>query len=118
MQTELKRMLTGRTFLAAWAIACISLFLGQTYPDLKKVLDCGTFIQLLEASLKSRFVSFTLPVAAILTEEEEQIYLPLFQAQMLCTQNGIPMKVSKVLLKIKGKENLEKARELFEGNLS
>ena len=43
MQTELKRMLTGRTFLAAWAIACISLFLGQTYPDLKKVLDCGTF---------------------------------------------------------------------------
>ena len=57
-------------------------------------------------------------VAAILTEEEEQIYLPLFQAQMLCTKNGIPMKVSKVLLKIKGKENLEKARELFEGNLS
>lgn len=66
MQTELKRMLTGRTFLAAWAIACISLFLGQTYPDLKKVLDCGTFIQLLEASLKSRFVSFALPVAAVL----------------------------------------------------
>ena len=66
MHTELKRMLTGRTFLAAWAIACISLALGQNYPDMKKALECGTFIQLLEVSLKSRTVAFTLPVASIL----------------------------------------------------
>lgn len=66
MQTELKRMFTGRATLAAWAIACISLALGQTYPDMKKALECGTFIQLLETSLKSRTVAFTLPVAAVL----------------------------------------------------
>lgn len=57
-------------------------------------------------------------VSAILSEEDEQIYLPLSQAQMLCSKKGIQMNVTKVLLKIKGKENLEKARELFEGNLS
>ena len=53
-------------------------------------------------------------VAAILPEEGEQIYLPLSQAQVLCSKTGMQMNVTKILLKIKGKENLEKARELFE----
>ena len=52
-------------------------------------------------------------VAAILTEED-QIYLPLSQAQALFSKTGTQRNVTKILLKIKGKENLEKARELFE----
>ncbi len=39
---------------------------GQTYPSLKKALTCGTFISILEGSLKSQVVSFAIPVAAVL----------------------------------------------------
>lgn len=98
----------------------------------EKYLEEGTKLEITysienaENTLSVDEASYVLPqnvflpctVAAILTEEEEQIYLPLSQAQMLCSKNGIPMNVSKVLMKIKGKENLEKARELFEETLS
>lgn len=53
MRVETKRMLFGRSFLAAWLIACFSIAAGQTYPSLKKALTCGTFISLLDGSLKS-----------------------------------------------------------------
>lgn len=52
-------------------------------------------------------------VAAILPEED-RIYLSLSQAQALCSKTGTQVNVPKILLKIKGKENMEKARELFE----
>lgn len=52
MRVETKRMLFGRSFLAAWLIACFSIAAGQTYPSLKKALTCGTFISLLDGSLK------------------------------------------------------------------
>ena len=48
MRVETKRMLLGRSFLAAWLIACFSIAAGQTYPSLKKALTCGTFISLLD----------------------------------------------------------------------
>ena len=66
MSGEMKRMLTSKSFLAAWLIACVSLGLGQTYPSLKKSLPCGTFISLLDSSIKGQIVSFALPVAAVL----------------------------------------------------
>ncbi len=43
-----------------------SIAAGQTYPSLKKALTCGTFISLLDGSLKSQMVSFAIPVAAVL----------------------------------------------------
>ena len=66
MWGETKRMCFNKNFLAAWLIACISIAIGQTYPSLKKALTCGTFISILEGSLKSQAVSFALPVAAVL----------------------------------------------------
>ena len=66
MWGETKRMFFNKNFLAAWLIACISIAIGQTYPSLKKALTCGTFISILEGSLKSQAVSFAIPVAAVL----------------------------------------------------
>ena len=66
MWGETKRMFFNKNFLAAWLIACISIAIGQTYPSLKKALACGTFISILEGSLKSQAVSFAIPVAAVL----------------------------------------------------
>ena len=66
MSGEMKRMLTSRSFQAAWLIACAALLLGQTYPSLKKPLTCGTFISLLDGSIKGQIVSFALPIAAVL----------------------------------------------------
>ena len=53
-------------------------------------------------------------VAATLPGEDDQIYIPLSQARALCSEIGTPLTVTKVLLKIKGKDNLESARMLFE----
>lgn len=66
MYEETKRMLTGKNFLAAWLTACISLVIGATYPSLKKALECGTFLTLLESALKSQAVTFALPFASVL----------------------------------------------------
>lgn len=63
MTGEMKRMLTGKSFLAAWLIACLSLAAGASYPNLKKVLECGTFLRLLNGSLESQVLSFAIPVA-------------------------------------------------------
>lgn len=53
-------------------------------------------------------------VAAILPEENDQIYIPLSQARALYSETGTPLTVTKVLLKIKGKDNLESARQIFD----
>ena len=66
MRIEMKRMLTGKSFFAAWFLACAALMLGASYPSLKKALTCGTFISLLDGSIKGQIVSFALPVAALL----------------------------------------------------
>ena len=53
-------------------------------------------------------------VAAILPGEDDQIYIPLSQARILCSESGTALTVTKVLLKIKGKTNLENAKQHFE----
>lgn len=53
-------------------------------------------------------------VAAVLSGENDQIYIPLSQARALCSKTGTPLTVTKVLFKIKGKDNLESVRQLFE----
>lgn len=56
-------------------------------------------------------------VAAILPGEDNQIYkiyIPLSQAKILCSESGTALTVTKVLLKIKGKTNLENAKQHFE----
>ena len=53
-------------------------------------------------------------VVAILPGEDDQIYIPLSQARILCSESGTALTVTKVLLKIKGKTNLENAKQLFE----
>ncbi len=53
-------------------------------------------------------------VVAILPGEDDQIYIPLSQVRILCSESGIALTVTKVLLKIKGKTNLENAKQLFE----
>lgn len=35
MLGETKRMFFNKNFLAAWLIACISIAIGQTYPDVR-----------------------------------------------------------------------------------
>ena len=53
-------------------------------------------------------------VAAILPGEDDQIYIPLSQARILCSESGTALTVTKVLLKINGKTNLENAKQHFE----
>ena len=52
--------------------------------------------------------------AAILPGENDQIYIPLSQARALCSETDTPLTVTKVLLKIKGKDNLESVRRILE----
>ena len=56
---------------------------------------------------------FPCKVAAILPGENDQIYIPLSQARALCSEAGTPLTITKVLLKIKGKDNLESARQIL-----
>ena len=53
-------------------------------------------------------------IVAILPGEDNQIYIPLSQARILCSESGTALTVTKVLLKIKGKTNLENAKQHFE----
>lgn len=53
-------------------------------------------------------------VAAVMEKESDNIYIPFSQAQNLCSEAGKQPKITKVFLKINGKKNLEKAKQLFE----
>ena len=52
--------------------------------------------------------------AAVLENQDTEIYIPLSQAQALCQTSGMNQSITSVLLKINGKENLENARQLFQ----
>ena len=52
--------------------------------------------------------------AAVVTEGNE-IYIPISQAQDLCREIGEPSEISKVYLKINGKNNLENAKKILSG---
>ena len=55
-----------------------------------------------------------LPCKVTAVTENEEIYIPLSQAQELCSEMGEPLKITKIYLKVNGKMNLEKAKKLFE----
>ena len=55
-----------------------------------------------------------LPCKVTAVTENEDIYIPLSQAQELCSEIGEPLKITKIYLKVNGKMNLEKAKKLFE----
>ena len=55
-----------------------------------------------------------LPCKVTAVTENEDIYIPLSQAQELCSEMGEPLKITKIYLKVNGKMSLEKAKKLFE----
>ncbi|WP_243243815.1 hypothetical protein [Ruminococcus sp. D54t1_190329_F1] len=55
-----------------------------------------------------------LPCKVTAVTENEDIYIPLSQAQELCSEIGEPLKITKIYLKVNGKMNLEKAKKIFE----
>ena len=55
-----------------------------------------------------------LPCKVTAVTENEDIYIPLSQAQELCSEMGEPLKITKIYLKVNGKMNLEKAKKIFE----
>ena len=66
MRVETKRMLLGRSFLAAWLIACFSIAAGQTYPSLKKSINMWNFYQSAGWFIEKSDGIFAIPVAAVL----------------------------------------------------
>ena len=52
--------------------------------------------------------------AAVLENQDTEIYIPFSHAQALCQSSGMNQSITSVLLKINGKENLENARQLFQ----
>ena len=57
----------------------------------------------------------TLSSKAAVVIEGNEIYIPISQAQDLCREIGEPSEISKVYLKINGKNNLENAKKILSG---
>lgn len=53
-------------------------------------------------------------VVSVSEKEKDTIYIPFSQAQKLCQENDVQLDITKVFLKINGKRNLERAKQLFE----
>lgn len=53
-------------------------------------------------------------VVSVSEKEKDTIYIPFSQAQKLCQETGTQLDITKVFLKINGKRNLERAKQLFE----
>ena len=56
-----------------------------------------------------------MPCKAAVVIEGNEIYIPISQAQDLCREIGEPSEISKVYLKINGKNNLETAKKILSG---
>ena len=56
-----------------------------------------------------------MPCKAAVVIEGNEIYIPISQAQNLCREIGEPSEISKVYLKINGKNNLENAKKILSG---
>ena len=59
--------------------------------------------------------SHVMPCKAAVVTEGNEIYIPISQAQDLCREIGEPSEISKVYLKINGKNNLENAKKILSG---
>lgn len=70
MSSEIRRMLSGRGFLAAVLLGCLGIAMGAVYPELKglqeDLLESGSFLTMEAGALSSQTVGFLLPVAAVL----------------------------------------------------
>ena len=60
-------------------------------------------------------LSSYMPCKATVVTEGNEIYIPISQAQDLCREIGEPSEISKVYLKINGKNNLENAKKILSG---
>ena len=56
-----------------------------------------------------------MPCKAAVVIEGNEIYIPISQAQDLCREIGEPSEISKVYLKINGKNNLANAKKILSG---
>lgn len=66
MSSEIRRMLSGRGFLAAVLLGCMGIAMGAAYPKLDGLLETGSFMKLETKALSSQMAGFLLPVAAVL----------------------------------------------------
>lgn len=66
MNAEIRRMLSGKGFLAAVLLGCFGIILGASYPRLEELLPAGSFLRLEREAFSSQAVGFLLPVMAVL----------------------------------------------------
>lgn len=66
MWYELRRMVSGKGFLASLLLCIVGIVMGTSWPDTKNVLDTGQFLSLEQAALGSKVVCYLLPVTAVL----------------------------------------------------
>lgn len=66
MDSEIRRMLSGRGFLAAVLLGCMGIAMGAAYPKLEGLLETGSFLKLEAEALSSQAACFLLPVSAVL----------------------------------------------------
>lgn len=66
MRAEMKRMLSGRGFLAGVFLAMLGMVLGAEYPKIEGTLEPGSFLSMVRYAMTSKTALFFLPVAAVL----------------------------------------------------
>ncbi|MDE6312294.1 MAG: ABC transporter permease [Lachnospiraceae bacterium] len=66
MGSEMRRMLTGKGFLAATVFSIAAILFGTVWPDTTETLETGQFLAMEQKALCSKVVYFLMPVAAVL----------------------------------------------------
>ena len=103
------------TFGDGTAILLSSLLLLLLFSDLPKMTPVTPY-QLIRTTKKKWLLAqflYVVLVTVLYTVLMLLIWIPLSQAVTLCHDVGISPVVTKVLLKIKGKTNLENVKKLF-----
>ena len=90
----------------------IFYFLDEKEKDTSKATDDLTTLS--GNSAREPQTSY-MPCKAAVVIEGNEIYIPISQAQDLCREIGEPSEISKVYLKINGKNNLENAKKILSG---
>ena len=86
--------------------------LDEKEKDTSKVTDDLTTLS--SNSARGPQTSY-MPCKAAVVIEGNEIYIPISLAQDLCREIGEPSEISKVYLKINGKNNLENAKKILSG---
>ena len=98
-------------FLQMWENLTISYALSENTKELSGAADYPVSLTGHEENEQQ---TVYLPCKVTAVTENEDIYIPLSQAQELCSEMGEPLKITKIYLKVNGKMNLEKAKKIFE----